>query len=114
MHELSIALSIVDIAADTVKKNGGGQVEAIYLKLGALSGVVKDALLFCWEIACADSPVQGSRLVIEDVPVVVYCSDCSARRTLDSINQLVCPVCKNPTPVIENGRELELTSLEIL
>jgi len=52
--------------------------------------------------------------VIEDVPLVVYCSDCSARSTLESINQLVCPVCKNPTPAIENGRELELTSLEIV
>ena len=113
MHELSIALSMVDIAAETLEKNGGGKVSALYMKLGALSGVVKDALLFSWELACADTALEGSRLVIEEIPVVVRCPDCEADRELESPNRFICPVCLSPTPVIVQGKEMEVTALEI-
>lgn len=113
MHELSIALSIVDIVADSVKANGGGKVDAVYLKLGALSGVVKDALLFSWQMASADTPAEGSRLLIEDVPIVAHCRHCQEDRILDSIIRMICPVCHAPTPIILKGRELEVTALEI-
>lgn len=113
MHELSIALNIVEIATETARKNGGGRVEALYLKLGALSGVVKDALLFSWQLASADTPLEGSRLVIEEVPVVVRCSNCKADRKLDAINNFICPVCNTVAPKIVQGKELEITALEI-
>ncbi len=73
MHELSIAMGIVDAALDEARQRGV-QVSAVHLRLGALSGVVKDALLFCYEVACQDTPLAGSRLIVEDVPVVVFCS----------------------------------------
>ena len=114
MHELSIALSIVDIATEAARKNGGGTVEALYLRLGKLSGVAKDALLFSWEIACADTPIKGSRLIIEEVPVVVHCSSCDADRTIDPTDDFACPVCNEPTPTIVSGKELQLSALEIL
>jgi len=45
MHELSIAMGIVEAATEEAQKRGV-QVSAVHLRLGALSGVVKDALLF--------------------------------------------------------------------
>ena len=38
MHELSIAMSIVDLAEEEVARRGPMHVTAIHLKLGALSG----------------------------------------------------------------------------
>ena len=107
-------MSIVDIAVEAAEKNGGGTVESLYLKLGKLSGVVRDSLLFSWDLACAGTPLEGARLVIEEVPVKVHCILCDADRTLDSANDLSCPVCSEPTPTILTGRELQLTALEIL
>jgi hydrogenase nickel incorporation protein HypA/HybF len=114
MHELSIALSIVDIASEAAAKNGGGKVEALYLKLGKLSGVVKDSLLFAWDLACEGTPIAGSRLVIEEIPVVVHCKACDADHTVDTIMSSACPVCNEPAPTMISGRELQLTALEIL
>lgn len=114
MHELSIALSLVDIATETAKKNGGGNVEALFLSLGKLSGVAKESLLFSWEIACAGTPVEGSRLIIEEIPVTVHCGPCDADRTLDSIDNFACPVCWEPAPKIIGGKELQVTAMEIL
>jgi hydrogenase nickel incorporation protein HypA/HybF len=114
MHELSIAISIVQIAAEAAENNGGGTVESLYLKLGKLSGVVKEALLFSWDLACAGTPIEGARLVIEEVPITARCVACEADRTLVSVNDLACPVCNGPMPTILSGRELQLTALEIL
>jgi hydrogenase nickel incorporation protein HypA/HybF len=65
MHELSIAASIVEIATEEAAKHGG-RVEIVYLKLGAMSGVVKDALLFSWDLACVETPIEGAKLEVED------------------------------------------------
>lgn len=112
MHELSIAMSMVEIATEVATQHGV-QVNAVHLKLGQLSGVVKEALLFSWDLACADTAIAGARLLIEDIPVVVYCSDCQAQRTLDSLQSFTCPVCQALTPNVVQGKELEVVALEI-
>jgi hydrogenase nickel incorporation protein HypA/HybF len=113
MHELSIALSILDIAAEEAERLGGGRVVAIRLRLGPLSGVVKDALRSAYDLAREDSRMSEAELVIEEVPLVAYCAACSAARTLASAQQLCCPMCGTPTPEVVGGRELEVVALEI-
>ncbi|HYZ87439.1 MAG TPA: hydrogenase maturation nickel metallochaperone HypA [Bryobacteraceae bacterium] len=112
MHELSIAMSIVEMAEEEADQRGA-RVSAVHLKLGLLAGVVKDALLSSYELACEGTGLQGSRLVIDEVPVVVYCPGCLAPRTLPSIQWFVCPECKCPVSEILHGRELQIVALEI-
>ncbi len=112
MHELSVAMSIVEMAEEEAE-NRGARVNAVHLKLGALAGVVKDALLSSYELACEGTGLQGSRLVIEEIPIVVYCHKCLAPRTLDSIQWFACPECKSPVSEVIHGRELQVTALEI-
>ena len=112
MHELSIAMSIVELGQEEAERRGV-QIEAIHLKLGALSGVVREALLSSYELACEDTPLQGSRLVVEEVPIVVFCAHCQARRTLSSTQWFCCPECGTPTSEIVQGKELEVVALEI-
>lgn len=112
MHELSIAMSIVDVAQEEAHQRGV-QINAVHLRLGALSGVVKDALLSCYEMASNDTPLQGSQLIIEDVPVVVFCPKCNSNRALNSIQYFCCSDCGTPTPEVIQGRELEVVALEI-
>ncbi|MGH9839779.1 MAG: hydrogenase maturation nickel metallochaperone HypA [Blastocatellia bacterium] len=113
MHELSIAMSMVEMATEESARRGGAQVTALHFKLGQLSGVVKEALLFSWQVACEGTPLAGSRLMIEDVPVAVYCPACRAERMLASIQHFFCPVCGAATPEVVRGRELEVVALEI-
>jgi hydrogenase nickel incorporation protein HypA/HybF len=112
MHELSIALSLVDLAREEAEKHGG-RVCALHVRIGALAGVVPEALLASYEMASADTPLEGSRLVIEDVPVVVYCPECRAERALSSVQVFCCAECGTPTGQIQQGRELELVALEL-
>jgi hydrogenase nickel incorporation protein HypA/HybF len=113
MHELSIAMSIVDGASEEALNRGAERVHAVHLKLGALSGVVKDALLFSYELACNGTPLEGSVLRIEEVPVVVYCANCDAEKTLNSIQRFCCPSCGTLTPEVVSGKQLEVVGIEI-
>jgi hydrogenase nickel incorporation protein HypA/HybF len=113
MHELSIAMSIVELAQEEAERRGGVQVNAIHLKLGVLSGVVKDALLSSYEIACDDTPLKGSILVIEEVPVIVFCPKCQVQRSLSSIQLFCCAECGTPTSEIVEGKEIEVVAMEI-
>ena len=105
-------MSIVEMAQEEAAQRGV-HVSAVHLKLGPLSGVVKDALLSSYEMACFDTALKDSRLIIEDVPIVVYCSQCDAERTLPSMQWFCCPVCETPTPEVRHGKELEVVALEV-
>jgi hydrogenase nickel incorporation protein HypA/HybF len=113
MHELSIAMSIVEMAQEESERQGNAQVLAVHLKLGQLSGVVKEALLSSYEMACEATPLEGSQLLIEEVPVEVFCPACDGPRTVCSIQWFCCPDCGTPTPTVLHGKELEVVALEI-
>lgn len=112
MHELSIAHSLVELAIEAAENTGMKRVNALYLKLGALSGVVKESLLFSFDIVIQGTPLEGARLVIEDVPVKVYCPDCQEAHILPEPFPMRCPVCGTKTGQLLEGRELELYALE--
>lgn len=113
MHELSIAVSLVEIASEEAARHGAEAVDTVFLKVGALSGVVCDALTFSFDVATAGTLLEGARLAIETVPVVAFCTRCETEKQLPDGHTFLCPDCDTPTPEIRQGRELEMTGLEI-
>jgi hydrogenase nickel incorporation protein HypA/HybF len=112
MHELSIAMSIVDMAQEEAERRNV-QVDAVHLELGALSGVVKEALLFSYGVACDGTRLEGSRLVVTDVPIEVFCPSCKLPKILRSMQWFHCPDCGASTSEILHGKELLITALEL-
>jgi hydrogenase nickel incorporation protein HypA/HybF len=114
MHELSIAVSIVDCALEEAERLGSVQVEAIHLRLGRLGGVDKEALLFSYAIASQDTVLARARLVIEDVEVVILCPKCGEERRVRSFPQMACSECGTAAVDVVHGDELEVTGMEIV
>lgn len=108
MHELSIAYSLVETAVAAARQNNIPRVNTVHLRLGVMSGVVKEALLFGYEIATENTLLAGSQLEIEALPIVVRCPRCERDHTLLGLVPLVCPVCYTPTGQIVQGKEIEL------
>jgi len=94
-------------------RQGGGRVCAVHLRLGPLSGVVKEALLFSYELACEGTSLEGSSLVIEDVPLLIQCPQCQAERAPVSLQRLECAECGTPAAEVLHGKELEVSALEL-
>ncbi|MBO8177086.1 MAG: hydrogenase maturation nickel metallochaperone HypA [Bacillus sp. (in: Bacteria)] len=112
MHELSIAHSLVELAMESSKNLELKRVKALYLKLGVLSGVVKEALEFSFDVVVQGTPLEGAKLIIEDVPITVFCPDCQEAQVLPEPFPMRCPVCGTKTGQVLAGREMELYALE--
>lgn len=113
MHEMAIAVSLVDVAVEEAAREGGARVSALHVRVGKLSGVVPAALQFAFEAAASESEIAGAKLVIEEMPVVVMCDQCDAERELPGIQDFRCPVCGGSATKIVGGRELQLYSIEV-
>ena len=113
MHELSIALSLVEAAQQAASRAHAERVNYLHVEVGAMSGVVPDALRFCYEVAVRGTVLEGSELWIKETPVVVFCDACGKERTLRRIHAFLCPVCRAPSAKILRGKELEILDMEI-
>lgn len=113
MHELALAIDIVDLASDAAAKLGAVRVTAVRLKLGALAGVVKEALLFSFDAATVGTPLEGTRLHIEDIAATVWCVACEAERELVDPAVRRCPQCNSLAARLIRGDEMQLTALEV-
>jgi hydrogenase nickel incorporation protein HypA/HybF len=113
MHELSIVSSVVETVMDSVEAYPGARVVEVRLRVGALASVVVDSLEFCWGIATEGTALEGSRLVVTTVPVVMHCTGCNADVELDGVQSFRCPKCGELCFDLLQGRELDIESYEI-
>lgn len=114
MHELSIAQNLIELAEDAARPAGATQITRVHVQIGRLAGVVKESLLFCFDVATEGTLLAGAELVVEELPVVVYCPTCDQEQTLAQGVRLRCPVCGTSTPRLVQGRELLLRSVEMI
>lgn len=113
MHELSIALSIVDIAEQEVKKNGASKVLEIELEIGRLSGVEPYALDFAWEQAIMNTVLEKARRKTSYIEGTARCQDCGIVFEIDNLFD-GCPSCGSFLKELKCGKELRVKSLTVI
>jgi hydrogenase nickel incorporation protein HypA/HybF len=113
VHEVSIAFNLVESADAAAREAGATKVNAVHLRLGRLSGVVGDALQFGYDIAAKGTLLEGSQLLIEDVPAVIYCAHCARDVELPDVQLFCCPHCGTPSRQLRQGKEIEIRAIEI-
>lgn len=114
MHELSLALSLLDQVGAVAEREGATRVANVRLRLGRLAGVARDALLFSWDLAREGTVAGDASLTIEDVAPVVWCPRCDGERPVRDGDFLICGQCGTVTTTIVRGRELELVAMEVI
>lgn len=113
MHELSIVTSVVESVTESLAAYPGARVLEVRLRVGALASVVEDSLQFCYGIAAEGTTLEGSRLVINVLPVVMHCEKCGKDVELPGVQSFRCPRCGEQCFDLRQGRELEIDSIEI-
>lgn len=113
MHELGIAMQIVEIATSSIPDEMKNvQVESVNLKVGKLTAVVPENLRFCFDIVAKDTILSDAKLYIEEIPVVAKCKDCNIEWTIKE-PVFTCKKCKSGSIEIISGRELNIESIEL-
>jgi len=112
MHEMSIAINIVDIAVDTARKSSAKKINEIVVDIGRLAGIIPDSLLFCYDSACKDTIAEGSQLKLNIIQAKAVCDSCGHEFDADSPVPL-CPKCENLVLQVSGGRELKIKSINV-
>lgn len=110
MHELSIALGIVDIAEKEVRKANAKTVEEIILQIGTLSGIEPDALEFIWPSAVEGTVLEQARRNIQYIEGKARCLECDTTFPLQQAFDN-CPACGSYFKEVLQGKELKVKSL---
>ena len=112
MHEFSIASAMLDAVLEQAGRNDAKSVAVVNVRIGALAGVVMEALEFAWQAVSDETAAAGSRLNVEHVPVTCYCAKCS-REFASRAYSYRCPDCGELSSDLRRGREMQLISIEV-
>jgi len=105
-------MSIIDLAVEHLRREGGSRVSEVDIEVGSLAGVMVDSLEFCLEAAARSTPVEEADFKLVPVMARGDCSSCRRSFEVDSFFA-VCPVCGETCPAISGGQELKVRSLTI-
>lgn len=111
MHEMSIAMAVVQQVEDAPPEDVTGAVETVRLQVGELAGVVPGALQFSFSLACEGTVLEGAELLIDPVPGRARCKSCGETWATGMPPRLCCPRCEGADTELLAGRELRITAL---
>ena len=112
MHELSIALSIVELAEEEARKANASSISRIEVEIGTMAGVELEALKFCWDSAIRGTMANQAELVIHPVKGEAHCLDCRKDFSIEHLFA-TCPHCNSFRYRVSKGKELRVSSLMV-
>jgi len=113
LHELSIALEILDIVEKEARIHGASAVREVSLRVGDLSGVEVEPLTFSFDTVKKERELtRETVLEIDRVPVKIRCLPCG-REYYNADHRVLCPQCQGFETQLLQGEELEIEEIEI-
>ena len=112
MHEMSLAEGMLEIVADTARRNDARQVRTVWLELGALSSVEAHALRFCFDAVTRGSVAEGAMLEIITTPGAAWCLPCGERVPLQQLGD-ACPHCGSYQLQVVAGDEMRIREIAV-
>jgi hydrogenase nickel incorporation protein HypA/HybF len=109
MHELGITQNIVAIVDEAAK---GRRVLRVTLEVGKLSGVMSEAIAFCFDLAIAGTALEGAVLEIREIEGRVRCESCGAEFATETL--FATCACGSPRLTRLKGEELNVKSMELM
>jgi len=112
MHELSIAVALVEQIEAVVTRENAVRATKVAIVVGALSGVDAEALRSLFPLVSEGTRAEGAELRIDAVAARVRCCACSAE-TEAKPHFVSCGACGSRDVELVAGRELNITSVEV-
>ncbi|MDO9093348.1 MAG: hydrogenase maturation nickel metallochaperone HypA [Rubrivivax sp.] len=108
MHELGITRSMVSIVSERAQ---GQKVLRVTLEVGRLSGMLPEAIRFCFDVCIQGTLLEGAALHIIETEGRGHCAACHAEPVMTAPLGR-CPACGEPTLRMVAGTELKIKEME--
>ena len=113
MHEASIMQNVFDLAVAKLHEESATRIVRLRLRVGALSGVIPEALRFAFDAMKSETPAAQAELEMERVPAGFVCRDCTREFEPDD-DPSPCPHCGSWIVDVKKGQELDLVLVEFV
>ncbi|NOZ69740.1 MAG: hydrogenase maturation nickel metallochaperone HypA [Deferribacteres bacterium] len=114
VHEVSVALGIVDEVMRIARQNNARRVLSVRLKIGQLSGIQSGCLRFAFDAVKLEHPVLSSaEILISEIPLRYRCVECG--RDFDAGGRIAvsCEACGGRDLKVISGEEQHLENVEL-
>jgi hydrogenase nickel incorporation protein HypA/HybF len=108
MHELAVMEAVVATIAERIP---AGRVHVVRIEVGVLSGVVPDALAFCFDVCARGTVLEGATLQIERTRGRGRCRSCGVELALEDL--LAECGCGSLDIEVLSGQELRVKDVEV-
>ena len=110
MHELSLAMEVVEMSQREADKNGVSIIHEILIEVGDLSGIEADIFQSALEMVVKDTLLENSIVRIIRTPGKGKCSSCNVE--FEMKNRLdLCPDCGSIASEVNGGQEFRVLSI---
>jgi hydrogenase nickel incorporation protein HypA/HybF len=114
VHEVSIALGMVDELMKIARENNAKKIVNVKLKIGKMSGIVTDSLKFAFDAVKLEySLLSSAEIFIDEVPLMYKCNDCKKSFKTDNIYFPSCPDCTSYNIKLVSGEEQHIENVEV-
>ena len=110
MHEMSIAMELLDTVLAVAAEHHAASVEEVVLQAGVMKLIVPEALEMAWTAATAGTVAEGSRLNLTEIPLKARCRRCACEFQPE-IDRFACPGCGEADVDIIEGDDIILRSM---
>lgn len=110
---MSLAEGVLQLIEDAARRENFAQVKTIWLEIGRLSSVEREALSFCFDAVTRDSIAEGARLEFVETPGSGWCMQCSKAVVLEELHG-ACPKCGSYQVQVTGGTEMRVKELEVV
>ncbi len=110
MHELSIVMSIIEIAQQQAFQANAIGIKEIELDIGTMSGLEMDSFEFAWNQAVKGTILASAIKKINRITAKAQCLDCNNEFIIHQYFD-PCPKCGSHLIHILQGKELKVKSL---
>lgn len=110
MHEMSIAVALVDRLTRLAAEQHAVRIVDVEVECGILQQIVPDALLLAFEAASADTPAAGAKLKIVEEGLAAHCRNCGQHFEA-SLDDYRCPQCGRADAELIAGQDVVLRTV---
>lgn len=112
MHELSLTQNLIEIAEEHARRENATAITSVTMEIGALSGVLPEAVEFAFEACTKGTLADGATLNIHHIPALGRCQKCGQDCEMESLLD-GCSACGSFALDILKGQEMALIEMEI-
>ena len=112
MHEMSIAQNLIEIIQEEMTKHNVNTLRSVRLNIGQMSAIVPDALSFCFEVIVAGTELEGTKLIMDIIPLKGYCDACKNEFLIEDY-AFACTFCESSNIETLAGQDLSVVEMEV-